>query len=382
MRLDLLRNDALLRIRKWCPDFVETSLGIIEVTHRSVTEYLMLPEAQRYLAGLAGRTFDPVDAIIRLRFVAWLAGYPNHRGGLLDSVINEVERAMMRNRWQARDLCALLDIFAESHLKGDTCTSSLVQRSTIDPPTSLPIFMQSKRGLLPNYVPVNFDSLTDRDESRAWFVAVAAMGSIVCVEQMWATVPAFQLQSVGIIVFYGLIAWLDIPLSRSTKVGHILFKMLLSSGLDLNARQRWKSRYPLQNTHPQDYDLTFWEICIRWSHRLFGAGVQTINHLRVIALLLDIASPNLACRFPRDHQTLLSVMKPDPGRKVDRKDGWTAHGPQLVTLLYVRGYLSDSEIRWARTERLIKEIGELPTWVFQIESLGKTPAARAPTASA
>lgn len=146
----------------------------------------------------------------------------------------------------------MLDAFAEAHSTDEASMSQYPLRSTSERPESLPLWMQDSTDDLPkdlpNYIPVNFDCLTDVEESRAWFLSMAArIGIGPCryiIKQLWATVPDTQVQSFGIILLYNM----SVRLYNHDDFDFI--KRMISSGLDLNRPQHWKSRRRLHDTYP------------------------------------------------------------------------------------------------------------------------------------
>jgi len=65
----LLVEDTRQRVRKWCPEFMDASdMTWPHLMHRSVAEYVRLPEVQRQMTAYAGPDFDPWLTLCRLRF--------------------------------------------------------------------------------------------------------------------------------------------------------------------------------------------------------------------------------------------------------------------------------------------------------------------------
>ncbi|GAB7334160.1 hypothetical protein MBLNU13_g06229t2 [Cladosporium sp. NU13] len=63
-----LLDDTRRQIRKWCPDFVDTNdRRLPQFLHRSVAEYLSLPDIHKGMIESAGAGFDPMLTKCRLR---------------------------------------------------------------------------------------------------------------------------------------------------------------------------------------------------------------------------------------------------------------------------------------------------------------------------
>jgi energy-coupling factor transporter ATP-binding protein EcfA2 len=96
VRQTCLAEDARRRIRKWCPDFVDTDDQMwLHFLHRSVGEYLILPEIREQMTDLAGRGFDPMLTGCRLR-LAHSRLKPGHRemGNFERDLISKIARGI------------------------------------------------------------------------------------------------------------------------------------------------------------------------------------------------------------------------------------------------------------------------------------------------
>lgn len=311
--------------------------------------------------------------MLRLNLAAFrMLSFDMHR--VTDSLIWCVSDAMLCNRLRERELWSMLDAITKAYAMDDHCASEHPLISSTCPHQSVPLWILLFGQIVPNYIPVNFDCLTKQEENHAWFLAVAVCKSTVLVEHMWSTIPTHQVQYFGIIVIYGLTTWYDDMKEGQTCC---LIRMMIFSGLDLSRRQRWKPLRRLHDTDPQCFDLTFWEVYVRWYPRLHSHYNNYELYLELIALLLDVAPPDHTFRLPAGHSTLFSALKPMavPDGTINGDDSWLLHTPLLVTLLRVRGYLSSDETLWAREENLILGVGDLdswdealPKWAFEVQT--------------
>lgn len=351
-----LVNDARLQTRKRCPDFIDTTEPFIaQFTHRSIVEYLALPEARDQLFALAGQSFNILStrcrlllACARLRPVRWELG---------DHIRDLMGLAGAAESLRGQENFGFLDSF-ERIMTTDWLSWAQTRASKTE--TRAKFWANNWAWYSNDMVLEDNMGLQIEDQSQAWFLAHAARVSLThYVRYAWLKMSASKHQSIGTIILCGLV----FPFPRRGISGdHVEFaKTLLSSGVSPNVEYFWYNEWDLPSTRCAT-KLTFWEAYIMNLSDVWSSDddLHVRSMLDTMMLLLDVGHANPASRLPNGHKTLFSAIKPPPRRKmkhqVRQDENWEAHGQSLLRLLSDRGLLSEYDKLVIKQDEAIGEI--------------------------
>ena len=345
-----LLEDTRRRIRKWCPDFIDThDERWPSFSHRSVGEYLSLPEVRNSLTNLAGRDFDPVLtrcclrlAHSRLRpgppkmnrfehdFLRMLAGLSTDRREHVRAILPKFER-IHDTKWSSWGSTLPPHEIVERHIPShfwakDFCYS--YERQIIVLHGGLDITLSS--------------------QAHAWFLALMVREGFVwhCREQ-WAQVPLSDRQATGTIIIAGLL--FDPTSLRMLKEQAEVVRYLLCSGVDPNARYTWIKHFFWSEQSGRHVELSLWEAYVAAFPNFWAAISMTPVPwaLEVLQLMLRDGHADKECSLPAGKKSLLSALKIEPlqyNYGLDRhKDYWNTFTGQLHTLLNAHGLLTRKE---------------------------------------
>ena len=195
-----LDGDTIRRIRKWCPDFVDTSDGNSpQFLHRSVREYLSLPDIYKRMSKCASKGLDPVIMRCRLRLAH----------SRLESVLHSTsnpERDFIRMIGRLGDerrhfVRAILPEF--ERIQDTKWSWDLVRGDKRDFHDG---FWAKSIGDLWCY-PSNrgFFDISRSSQAHAWFLlTIARDGPVWYCREHFSQVPSSDRQATGIVIIAGL----------------------------------------------------------------------------------------------------------------------------------------------------------------------------------
>lgn len=356
----LLIEDTRLQIRKWCPDFVDTTVDHPEFTHRSIADYLRTPEVQRKMVTLAGEGFQPALTLCRLIFA---------HSRLSSIYINSIQiRSVLAVTWldtTQRDFArSILRDFERIQIHGqDYLDWELKKHYWLkihnDESTDLNLPLSLIDGL----------DISMCQQKHAWFlVLVARRGAGWFVEDEWSCMPESVRQGVGTIIIIGLVRHHTKSDCLKEGIASIL-KHIIADGISVNRVYKW-ARKP-SNAGDHEFELTLWQalICTFWSTWGRDDNVTDWN-LDLVEILLDVSDANSKVALPgldpsgmlKDRTSLFAAMKPrlstSEGGESDSSvpvSSWRKNAPRLQSILASHGLLTSDERKLAEQGRLITD---------------------------
>jgi energy-coupling factor transporter ATP-binding protein EcfA2 len=336
-------EDTRRQIRKWCPDFVDARRKRCSFLHRSVGEYLSLPEIRQSMTDLAGRGFDPVLTLCGLRlalarldsghraggtFIYTIARLGYERRDFIRGIMPEFERILYTNwSWVSVDGDdeRILDRFwAKIH-------SSAIGGQ------AQPIRLCG-----------GFD-ISRSSQAHAWFLSLLARYGLVwyCYE-LWSQVTTSDRQATGNIILAGMLFdrnTLDRPDEQAD-----LVQYLLCSGVDTNTEYTWRKL----NYVPY-LKATLWEAYVdTFRYFWYTPEAKILWALGTLQMLLRDGHADKQCRLPAGKSSLLSALKFEPHGKSGSRDTndfyWNLFAGQLHEILNAHGLLTREERRVAQDQ--------------------------------
>jgi hypothetical protein len=353
-----LVEDTKRQIRKWCPDFVDANAMLWpQFLHRSVKEYLSLPEISKEMTGIAGQTFDPVLTTCCLR-IAHSRLKPGQQSW--EYFESELMRMIANIGHEQRD-------FARAILTGfervqDTKWSFMSGKG--DEGRNVPDRLWAK-ALCYRYsndivLHDDFD-ISHSSQAHAWFLSLVAREKLVwyC-EEHWSRVPTPDRQTTGAIIIAGLFSN-TVGLEVSKELADLVH-CLLRSGVDPNTRYTWIKRSSLDDSDPK-VKLSLWEAYVEafpdfWTS---SSEIKVWWALEVMQLLLHDGHADKQCCLPTGKKSLLSALTFEPHYNTKmfnfQNHNWSMFAGQLHGLLGAHGLLTRKERHAAREQGLIPELG-------------------------
>jgi energy-coupling factor transporter ATP-binding protein EcfA2 len=348
-----LAEDTRRQIRKWCPDFVDISDRMWpQFLHRSVSDYLSLPEISREMTDLAGRTFDPVLTRCRLRlahsrlkpgqremgnferdFIRMVACVGHERRDYVRAILPEFER-IQDTKW----------IFiAAKENERRTDLDQLWARSLC--------YGGSYGGNMILHYDLNINRYS---QAHAWFLSLAARGGLVwyC-QELWSRVPMSDRHTIGTIIIAGIL-FNRVGLAKSRELADLV-RCLLSSGVHPNMRYTWIKHSFLDDSARQ-VKLSLWEAYIDVFADVWTSRSETDIWwaLEMVQLLLYDGHADTQCCLPAGKQSLLSALAFEPHSKTKwlnfQNHNWSMFAGRLHSLLGARGLLTPKERYVAREQ--------------------------------
>jgi hypothetical protein len=343
-----LIKDTARQIRKWCPDFVDTNPRTWpQFLHRSVREYLSLPEISREMVDLAGPTFDPVLTKCRLRlahsrlkpdqremgdverdFIEMIACVGHERRNFVRAVLPEFERIQDtkwsfipveqnegRDRLWAKVLCCNYD-------------RDIILHSDLD--------------------------VSRRSQAYAWFLSLVARKKMVwyC-EEHWSQIPPSDRQAIGTIIIAGL-SFDRIGLAKSGELADLV-RRLLFSGVNPNKRYTW-IKHGFSDDSARQVKLSLWEAYIEDFSNVWISRSETDIWwaLEVMQLLLNDGHADTRCCLPAGKTSFLSALTFELDPKTiwlnAQNRNWSMFAGRLHVLLDAHGLLTPKERYVAREQ--------------------------------
>jgi energy-coupling factor transporter ATP-binding protein EcfA2 len=362
-----LVEDTRRQIRKWCPDFVDTNDRMWpQFLHRSVREYLSLPDISREMTDLAGRTFDPVLTRCRLRlahsrlkpgqremgnferdFIPMVARVGHERSDFVRAILPEFER-IQDTKW------------------GFISGKGVEGRNVLDGLWAKCLCLEYRRDIV-----LHDDfGISRSSQAHAWFLSLVARKRLVwyC-EEHWSRIPTSDRQAIGTIIIAGLL-FNRIGLAISRELADLV-RCLLCSGVNPNTRYTWIKHSRLDNSALK-VKLSLWEAYVEtfpnvWRSR---SEIDVWWALEMVQLLLYDGHADTKCCLPAGKQTLLSTLTFEPHHKIKwlnfQNYNWSMFAGRLHNLLDARGLLTPKERYVAREQGWIS----LPGTANSDRSLG------------
>jgi energy-coupling factor transporter ATP-binding protein EcfA2 len=348
---DRLIEDTKQQIRKWCPDFVDTHDNFgPDFMHRSVGEYLSLPEIRDGMINLAGRGFDPLLTRCRLR-LAHLHLKPG--GHHVDVVELEFLKMLACVGYERRD-------FVRTNLTKFKCIQdakcSVISTNGHERDNVLDHFWA--RGLCYIWSTQDivlhggFDT-SQSSQTHAWFLSLVAREMVWYCREQWSSVPRSERQATGIIIIAGLV--FNMTILTMSKEQTDLVQYLLRCGVNPNTKYTWtKGDFDDYSTHVTEMSL--WETFIKAFPKVWTShsGDHVRRALEVMRLLLHDGHADKECCLPAGKKSLLSALKFESHLKElyrDRQNRWwSMFAEQLHVLLHAHGLLTREERDVAREQ--------------------------------
>ena len=320
-----LVEDTKRQIRKWCPDFVEIKGYEPSFLHRSVKEYLILPENRERMADLAGPGFDPVLTQCCLRLA---------HTRLLSTPDGET--------------------FPERLWAKNACCNQLYRSITLHG---------------------GFE-ISRSSQAHAWFLLLILLEGSMSgsaswyLREKWPLVSTSDRQATGAIIIAGLLFFKAI----STCMGDVddVVRFLLRSGVDPNTKYDWmEDGFSGDGTRRSNASL--WEKYIEFFPDLWASEshFEIRQALKIIQLLLHYGHADKQGCLPAGKKSLLSALTFEPqddGELLNRQNcRWKEFAGQLHALLDAHGLLTREERHEARRQ------GWLPTKLKAPRSPQTTP---------
>lgn len=374
VNMKLLWKDAQRQINRWCPDFVNTAdTDIIQFSHRSVGDYLRIPEVQQNLACLAEEDFDPAPmfcyswlAQSRLR-ESVTAGYSFvDTKYFLDLVLelDKTHREFARSSLRTFEQLHIADCTHPAHVPHGKCKRTPAYWA----------FRHCKFQWNDRYELVGGCTISMEQQYHAWFLAVLAVeGGSWYVEEEWRRIPTSARQDVGSIILAALIV--TQPSRRaSTDQLSDLVKNLLSSGVSLVSLYTWGyRRSPLRSLRPYEEDqprsgcymdhwvLDHWQVFIHMMPIVWEATESSWITwiLDTLETLLDFDN-TVQLSLPDKYKSVFSatryVLRRNLNPHSELYQQWKTQGPRLQSILASRRLLTREERKLARKGLLIESI--------------------------
>jgi hypothetical protein len=346
-----LAEDTRRQIRKWCPDFVDTNDRMWpQFLHRSVSDYLSLPEISRKMTDLAGRTFDPVLTRCRLRlahsrlkpgqremgnfernFIRMVASLSHERRGFVRAILPEFER-IQDTKWS---------FISGKAIEGHNVLDRLWAKGFC--------YGHGRDIVLHN----DFD-ISRSSQAHAWFLSLAAREGLVwyC-QELWSRVPMSDRYTIGTIIIAGIL-FNRVGLAKSRELADLV-RCLLSSGVSPNTKYTW-IKHSLVEDSARQVKLSLWEAYIEAFPDVWTSRSETDIWwaLEMVQLLLYDGHADTKCCLPAGKQSLLSALTFEPHPKIKwlnfQNHNWSMFAGRLHNLLDARGSLTQKERHVAREQ--------------------------------
>jgi len=347
-----LAEDTKQQISKWCPDFVDThGSHWPNFMHRSVGEYLSLPEIRDGMINLAGRGFDPMLTRCRLRlahsrlkpgmrqdgnfeldFLKMLACVGYERRDFIRTNLPEFER-IQDAKWSL--------ISAEGHQRDSVFDHSWAKSLCYD-------------SSIENIVLQGGFDTSQSSQTHAWFLSLVAREEIVwyCQEH-WSSISRSEQQATGIIIIAGLV--FNMPnLAMSNEQTHLV-QHLLSCGVNPNTKYTW-TKDDFDDDSTLQMEVSLWEAFVKAFPEVWksGSGDHVEWALEVMQLLLHDGHADKECCLPAGKTSLLSALKYVPHLHEDYRNRqnrhWSMFAERLHVLLHAHGLLTREERDVAREQ--------------------------------
>jgi hypothetical protein len=353
---DSLAEDALRRVRKWCPDFVDTSKKTYrpEFLHRSVGEYLSVPKIRRQMIDLASVEFDPVLTRCYLELAhSRLQSGGSDMGNSEQNFLELIASVGHERRESAR---AILPEF--EHIQDTKWRLILAEEDDEESNIRDRFWAKSPSySRLGDLVLHGGLDISHSSQAHAWFLSLVAREGLVwyCCER-WSQVPTSDRQATGTIIIA------DLLLSRlgeiSPRERADLMRSLLRSGVNPNTKYTWiKDKHLGDGAH--QLKLSLWEAYVEdFPHVWACKGEKDVAQaLEMIQLLLHDGHANKKCCLPAGNKSLLSALtfKPNrtPGmeRMLNRQNyRWSMFAGKLHEILDAHELLTPEERRVAEEQ--------------------------------
>jgi energy-coupling factor transporter ATP-binding protein EcfA2 len=346
-----LIEDTIRQIRKWCPDFVDTNNWALCFSHRSVKEYLSLPDIRERMADLAGPGYDSVLTRCRLRlagsrlgvtrmsmssvehsFMRMITFYGHERRDIVRAILPDFER-VQNTKWSW--------LLAQRTEEVNDLKSFWAQDFCYRWPTTLRVRQR--------VLHVDFD-ISRSSHAHAWFLSLVAREDLMwyCREQ-WYQVPTSDRQTIGTIIIAGLFPVIfTVGLTMSREQADLV-QYLLRSGVDPNTKYTWieDSARQAKASLCEAYVEAFPEV---WEE----SNTDISWALEVMQLLLHDGHADRKCCLPAGKESLLSALafKPHRDAEIPKHQGrqWRKFAGQLHDLLDEHGLLTREERHAARKQ--------------------------------
>lgn len=372
----LLVEDAKRQVRRWCPDFVDTRtdefMTLIVFSHKSVGDYLAIPEVQNNLAALAGEGFDPCLMLC----YSWLASsrlqISATAGQDFDSSRMAIE-AVLRLDETHRDFARRsLRTFEQLHTAECTHSADLRQTGLARTPARWALQLCGGDSF-DRYELIGGCKINTVQQYHAWFLALVAVhGGSWYVEEEWPKIPASTRQDAGSIILAALIV---IRPSRRplTDQMSVLVKILLSSDVRTDSTYKWCFRGDSASAGGQ-YDISLWQVLIRMMPIIWVASEHSWITwiLDTMEIFLGFGCKAMEYCLPEEHTSLFSAMKyvpvidENPFRRKNfraehgeypeskREQQWKTYGPRLQSILASHGLLTREERKLVKQGKLVE----------------------------
>jgi hypothetical protein len=322
-----LKEDTRRRLRKWCPDFVDTNDKMSpQFLHRSVEEYLSLPEIRKEMFDLAGQGFDPVLTRCHLRLAHLrLQSYLSGPVALVYTFFVMIACLRHEQRDLVRKILSKLEGIQVMNVEGSqNCVLSV--------------------WLGGNMLSGGFD-ISRSSQAHAWFLSLVAVKGLVwyCRER-WSHVPTSDRQATGTIIIAGLLFWADIQATVRERID--LTQCLLRSGVNPNTRYGWIAGHPSDG---RDRQLSIWEAYVETFPEIWASTSETdvSRALEMMQLLLHEGRADKQCCLPAGEKSLLSALMFEPHANAEARNhqnhNWSMFAGRLRVLLDAHGLLTPKE---------------------------------------
>jgi energy-coupling factor transporter ATP-binding protein EcfA2 len=311
VRQSCLAEDARRRIRKWCPDFVDTNDQMwLHFLHRSVGEYLSLPEIREQMTNLAGRGFDPVLTGCRLRlahsrlkpgqletgnfeqdFMGMIACVGHERVDFVRAILPEFER-IQDTKWS---------LIPEKENERSNVLDRLWAKS---------FCYRWSRGFI---ILHGGFGISRSAQAHAWFLSLVARGGLVwyCREH-WSQILTADRQDAGTIIIAGILSnTVNLEMSQEQID---LVQCLLCSGVDPNTRYTWLKHDGGYLEHSAgQMEMSLWEAYVEAFPDVWMSTTENgvRRALEVMQLLLRDGRADKQC-LPAGKKSHLSALTFEP----------------------------------------------------------------------
>jgi hypothetical protein len=334
-------EDTRRRIRKWCPDFIDTNDWTPHFSHRSVGEYLSVPDIRERMTDLAGRGFDPVLTRCHLRLAHSRLKSPQQ----LEA--SNPERAFIR-------MIACVDhervrmILPKFKRIQDTKWSWVPFSERLAPRIEGHWAKGFFRGLTGLTVLHGDLNISRSAQAHAWFLSLVASESSSLVwwcRELWSQVPTPDRMATGTIIIAGLLPLIfGEGLSRDQTD---LVQCLLCSGVNPNKKYTWFKPGYLDEPDRR-FKVSLWEVYVEafvevWMNE---SGCRVSCGLDILQLMLHDGRADKQCRLPEGRNSLLNALTFEPENMI-ANEGWGKFAGRLHDLLDAHGLLSREERRVA-----------------------------------
>jgi energy-coupling factor transporter ATP-binding protein EcfA2 len=348
-----LVEDTRRQIRKWCPDFVDTSDRMWpQFLHRSVGEYLSLPEISKKITDLAGRTFDPVLTRCCLRLAHSRLKPGNREMGNFERDFMQMVACV---GYERRDYVRA--ILPEFERIQDTKWSFITVKKNEGRTDLDQLWARSLcyGGSYGGKKVLHYDLDISRDSgAHAWFLSlVAREGLVWYCQELWSRVPMSDRHSIGTVIIAGIL-FNRVGLAKSRELTDLV-RCLLCSGVNPNMRYTWIEHSFLDDSVRQ-VKLSLGEVYVETFPNVWRSRSETDIWwaLEMVRLLLYDGHADTKCCLPAGKQSLLSALTFEPHPKIKwlnfQNHNWSMFAGRLHNLLDARGSLTQKESHVAREQ--------------------------------